>query len=98
MNKIKTVFIDFKWFTINFYNKIQHDKKLHLIAGALITLITLLITQSLFLSLLAGVVAGISKEYFDSKTKYGTVDFNDLTATITGSVIVILLLLLMLGV
>ena len=90
MNKIYT---NIKWFIINLYAKIQHDKKLHLTVGAIITMITLLSTQSLFLALFMGMLAGLVKEYIDSKG-FGTVDFNDFTATVTGSALMILMFLL----
>jgi len=93
MNKVKTILVDFKWFCINFYKKIQHDKKLHLIAGAVISLIVMGFTGNVFLTLLIGMLSGLVKEFLDSKGM-GTVDFNDFTATATGSAIVTLLFLI----
>ena len=63
--------------------KIGADKIVHLLAGALISSVTLLITGSGVTAIIVAVAAGFWKEWWDSKG-HGNVEFADFLATAAG--------------
>lgn len=65
--------------------KIPEDKVKHLIAGFLISIVTVPVSISISFALVLLIAAG--KEVYD--IKYGTVDFYDFLATVLGSVLVL---------
>lgn len=68
--------------------KIKADKIVHLLAGALISLVTLLITRSGLMAILVATIAGAWKEWWDSKGN-GKVEFADFLATVAGGVLAV---------
>ncbi len=65
--------------------KIEQDKILHFIAGIVICIITALILKNPLYGLIASVVAGIAKEFWDYHS-YGKLDFMDALATWIGGI------------
>ena len=63
--------------------EIGKDKIMHLLAGALIALITLLLTGSGLVAVIMATIAGAWKEWWDSKG-HGQVEFADFLATAAG--------------
>ena len=72
--------------------KLKKDKILHIIAGALIYIIVMLITKSVLVSFLSVSIIGGLKEYRDS-LGYGCVEFMDFVATIIGGIIGFIIML-----
>ncbi|MCS5421905.1 MULTISPECIES: hypothetical protein [Psychrilyobacter] len=68
--------------------KIGADKIVHLLAGALISVVTLLLTGSGITAIIAATGAGIWKEWWDSKG-HGKVEFADFLATAAGGVLAV---------
>ena len=70
---------------------LKRDKKLHLIAGAIVAAIVYIVTGgSVMLSILAAVVIGLLKEMYDAlHPKDHTVDFWDFAVTGLGGVLFI---------
>ncbi len=68
--------------------KIGTDKIVHLLAGALISLVTLLITGSGLMAVIAATIAGAWKEWWDSKGN-GKVEFADFLATVAGGILAV---------
>lgn len=69
--------------------RIEGDKVVHLLAGALIALTALLLTESRFIAIAMAVIAGAWKEWWDSRG-HGKVELADLLATITGGVLAVI--------
>lgn len=63
-----------------------YDKKLHIIAGFIISIIGAYLCGALFGFALA-TFAGIAKEAYDKISGKGTVEFADLLATVAGGLI-----------
>ncbi|WP_320046505.1 hypothetical protein [uncultured Ilyobacter sp.] len=68
--------------------RIPGDKMVHLLAGALVALVTLLLTGSNLVGIIMAATVGTWKEWWDSKG-HGKVEFADLLATVTGGVLAI---------
>ena len=68
--------------------KIGADKVVHFLAGALIALVTLLVTKSGPWSIATATIAGACKEWWDSRG-YGTVEFADFIATVAGGIMAV---------
>jgi hypothetical protein len=69
--------------------KIAADKIVHLLAGALISIVTLLITGSGPTGIIMATIAGAWKEWWDSKGN-GKVEFADFIATVAGGILAII--------
>lgn len=73
--------------------KVPHDKRLHLLAGAVIALLVGVFTEPA-LGLIAGIVAGVGKEVYDyRRPDKGTAEWADLGATFIGAWAATMLLL-----
>ena len=68
-----------------FYN-IPKDKIYHAAAGAIASAVVFCVTSNPWLGLAAAVVAGVAKEFWDSKG-HGTVDVWDFVATTAGGTV-----------
>ncbi len=68
--------------------KIEADKIVHLLAGALISFVTLLITGSSLMAIIMATIAGSWKEWWDSKGS-GKVEFADFLATVAGGILAV---------
>ncbi len=68
--------------------KIVGDKVVHLLAGAVIAIVTLLITENSFFAIMMATILGAAKEWWDGKG-HGTVEFADFLATLMGGVLAI---------
>lgn len=62
------------------------DKKLHIIAGFIISIIGAYLCGALF-GFALSCLAGVSKEAYDKISGKGTVEFDDLLATMAGGLI-----------
>jgi len=69
--------------------KIKTDKIVHLLAGALISLTTLLLNGSGPMAIILAATAGSWKEWWDSKGN-GKVEFADFFATLVGGVLAVI--------
>ena len=70
------------------------DKILHLAAGAIASAVVFWISGNPWLGLAAAVVAGVAKEYWDSRG-HGTVDVWDFVATTAGGLLISLACLIL---
>lgn len=68
--------------------KIPGDKIVHLLAGGVIALVTLLITENSFFAIMMATLLGAVKEWWDDKGN-GKVEFNDFLATVIGGILVV---------
>lgn len=68
--------------------KIAGDKVVHLLAGAVIAIVTLLITENSFFAIMMAAILGAAKEWWDGKG-HGTVEFADFFATLIGGILAI---------
>ena len=72
---------------------IPQDKLLHLIAGMLITALVACVKAVAPLALFSGLIAGICKEWWDSRHG-GSVEYADIVATWLGAVVMQIFVLL----
>ncbi len=69
--------------------KIEKDKMLHFVVGGVIAIVVITFTGIPFWGVLASLIAGISKEVWDS-TGRGTPDVYDIVATLIGGIAIAL--------
>jgi ABC-type xylose transport system permease subunit len=72
--------------------KLAYDKKLHIIAGLLVAVVSHSLTESLWVAFIASLVVGAAKEAYDA-TGRGTVDLWDFVATAAGGLLFVGILL-----
>ena len=73
--------------------KIEGDKVVHLLAGALISITAFLFTGSWIIAVAMAVAAGGWKEWWDSRG-HGRVELADFLATVAGGVIAVAIIFL----